>query len=88
MPEEQPTATLVSFATDPQAMQALKQGRGDAYVQDFTLLASNAASDDSIKVVGQPFTTEAYGIGLAHDDEAIGQLERAFAAAAPALAAA
>jgi glutamate transport system substrate-binding protein len=38
-------------------------------VQDFTLLASNAASDDSIKVVGQPFTTEAYGIGLAHDDE-------------------
>ncbi|MET1052300.1 MAG: glutamate ABC transporter substrate-binding protein [Mycetocola sp.] len=69
VPEEQPTATLVSFATDPQAMQALKQGRGDAYVQDFTLLASNAASDSSIKVVGQPFTTEAYGIGLAHDDE-------------------
>ncbi|TWX38919.1 glutamate ABC transporter substrate-binding protein [Frigoribacterium sp. ACAM 257] len=68
VPEEQPTATLVSFATDPQAMQALKQGRGDAYVQDFTLLASNAASDDSIKVVGQPFTTEAYGIGLAKDD--------------------
>jgi glutamate transport system substrate-binding protein len=68
VPEEQPTATLVSFATDPQAMQALKQGRGDAYVQDFTLLASNAASDDSIKVVGQPFTTESYGIGLAKDD--------------------
>lgn len=69
VPEEQSTATLVSFATDPQAMQALKQGRGDAYVQDFTLLASNAASDSSIKVVGQPFTTEAYGIGLGHGDE-------------------
>jgi glutamate transport system substrate-binding protein len=68
VPEKQPTATIVSFATDPQAMQALKQGRGDAYVQDFTLLASNAASDPSIKVVGQPFTTEAYGIGLKHDD--------------------
>ncbi|HXH34015.1 MAG TPA: glutamate ABC transporter substrate-binding protein [Plantibacter sp.] len=68
VPEEQPTATVVSFASDPQAMQALKQGRGDAYVQDFTLLASNAASDSSIKVVGQPFTTEAYGIGLKHDD--------------------
>ena len=68
VPEKQPTADVVSFATDPQAMQALKQGRGDAYVQDFTLLASNAASDSSIKVVGQPFTTEAYGIGLAHDD--------------------
>lgn len=69
VPEEQPTATLVSFATDPQAMQALTQGRGDAYVQDFTLLASNAASNSAIKVVGQPFTTESYGIGLKHGDD-------------------
>lgn len=69
VPEKQPTATVTSFATDPQAVQALKQGRGDAYVQDFTLLASDAASDSSIKVVGQPFTTESYGIGLKHDDD-------------------
>jgi glutamate transport system substrate-binding protein len=69
VPEEQPTAKLTSFATDPQAMQALVQGRGDAYVQDFTLLASNAASNDKIKVVGQPFTTESYGIGLKHGDD-------------------
>jgi glutamate transport system substrate-binding protein len=69
VPEEQPTAEIITFGTDPQALQALKQGRGDAYVQDFTLLASHAASDDSIKVVGQPFTTESYGIGLKHDDE-------------------
>jgi glutamate transport system substrate-binding protein len=68
VPEEQPTATIVSFATDPQALQALTQGRGDAYVQDFTLLASHAIDDKSIKVVGQPFTTEAYGIGLKKDD--------------------
>jgi glutamate transport system substrate-binding protein len=68
VPEKQPTAKLVSFATDPEAIQALTQGRGDAYVQDFTLLASDAASNDAIKVVGQPFTTESYGIGLKHDD--------------------
>jgi len=68
VPEEQPTATLVDFATDPQAVQALVQGRGDAYVQDYTLLASNAAANDQIKVVGQPFTTEPYGIGLKHGD--------------------
>ena len=68
VPEEQPTATLVDFATDPQAVQALIQGRGDAYVQDYTLLASNAAANDQLKVVGQPFTTEPYGIGLKHDD--------------------
>jgi glutamate transport system substrate-binding protein len=64
VPEEQPTATLVSFATDPQAVQALIQGRGDAYVQDYALLASDAASEKKIKVVGQPFTSEPYGIGL------------------------
>ena len=68
VPEKQPTATLVDFATDPQAVQALIQGRGDAYVQDYTLLASNAAANDQLKVVGQPFTTEPYGIGLKHDD--------------------
>ncbi|MDQ0895087.1 glutamate ABC transporter substrate-binding protein [Agromyces ramosus] len=68
VPEEQPTATLVDFATDPQAVQALIQGRGDAYVQDYTLLASNAAANDQLKVVGQPFTSEPYGIGLKHDD--------------------
>jgi glutamate transport system substrate-binding protein len=68
VPEEQPSATLVDFATDPQAVQALIQGRGDAYVQDYTLLASNAAANDQLKVVGQPFTTEPYGIGLKHDD--------------------
>lgn len=68
VPEKQPTATLIDFGTDPQAVQALLQGRGDAYVQDYTLLASNAAANDKIKVVGQPFTSEPYGIGLKHDD--------------------
>ncbi|MET4782894.1 glutamate ABC transporter substrate-binding protein [Glaciihabitans sp. UYNi722] len=68
VPEKQPTAKIVSFGTDPEAVQALTQGRGDAYVQDLTLLASDAVSNKAIKVVGQPFTKEAYGIGLKHDD--------------------
>ncbi len=68
VPEEQPTAELIDFATDPQAVQALLQGRGDAYVQDYVLLASAAAANDELKVVGQPFTQEPYGIGVAHDD--------------------
>lgn len=68
VPKRQPTAKVTSFGTDPQAVQALKQGRGDAYVQDLTLLASDANADKSIKVVGLPFTSEAYGIGLKHDD--------------------
>ena len=68
VPKQQPTAKIVSFGTDPEAVQALAQGRGDAYVQDFTLLASDAASNNAIKVVGQPFTSEPYGIGLKHGD--------------------
>jgi glutamate transport system substrate-binding protein len=70
VPGKQPTATLVDFATDPQAVQALLQGRGDAYVQDYTLLASDAATEKRMKVVGQPFTVESYGIGLKHNDTA------------------
>jgi glutamate transport system substrate-binding protein len=70
VPAKQPTATLVSFATDPEAVQALIQGRGEAYVQDYTLLASDAASEKQIKVVGQPFTSEPYGIGLKLGDSA------------------
>jgi glutamate transport system substrate-binding protein len=69
VPERVPTANVTAFATDPAAVQALLQGRGEAYVQDYTLLASNAANDPSLKVVGTPFTKEPYGIGLKHDDD-------------------
>ena len=68
VPEEAPNAEILTFGTDPQAVQALTQGRGDAYVQDVTLLASNAVSNKDITVVGSPFTSEPYGIGLKHDD--------------------
>jgi len=68
VPAQQPTATLISFGTDPEAIQALIQGRGDAYVNDETLLASDAAGNPQIKVVGDTFTSEGYGIGLKHDD--------------------
>lgn len=68
VPKRQPTAKIVSFGTDPECVQALIQGRGDAYVQDITLLASDAAANNQMKVVGQPFTSEPYGIGLKHGD--------------------
>lgn len=69
VPKVAPTAKVTAFGTDPAAVQALIQGRGDAYVQDYTLLASDAASEKQIKVVGQPFTKEPYGIGLKHGDD-------------------
>jgi ABC-type amino acid transport substrate-binding protein len=64
-----PQAKIVTFGSDPECMQALKQERGDAYVQDETLLVANAQKDPSVQVVGQPFTSDPYGIGLKHGDE-------------------
>lgn len=68
VPKEAANAKVTPFATDPQAVQALLQGRGDAYVQDFILLATNAATNTQLEVVGKPFTEEPYGIGLPPDD--------------------
>ncbi|MCZ2818650.1 glutamate ABC transporter substrate-binding protein [Modestobacter sp. VKM Ac-2984] len=68
VPEVAPDAEVTSFATDPQAVQALVQGRGDAYVQDYTLLLAAAANNPDIKIAVQPFTEEPYGIGLPPED--------------------
>jgi len=73
IPKRVPTAKVIQFGTDPQAVQALTQGRGDAYVQDITLLASDAKSNPQITVVGNPFTSEPYGIGLKHGDSQMKQ---------------
>ena len=69
VPKVAPGANVVTFGTDPQAVTALLQGRGDAYVQDLTLLASDAKANSQLTVVGNPFTTEPYGIGLKHGDD-------------------
>ena len=67
--EVAPDAEIVTFGTDPECMQALEQNRGEAYVQDLTLLAANAQLNDKIKIVGEPFTSDPYGIGLKRGDE-------------------
>lgn len=64
-----PKAEIITFGTDPELMQALKQDRGVAYVQDETLLIANAQKDPSIEIVTKPFTSDPYGIGLKHGDE-------------------
>ncbi len=64
-----PKAEIITFGSDPELMQALKQDRGVAYVQDETLLIANAQKDPSIEIVTKPFTSDPYGIGLKHGDE-------------------
>jgi glutamate transport system substrate-binding protein len=59
-----PTAKVTLFQEDAECVAAVQQGRVDAYVLDQGILISDAASNPAVKVVGQPFTQEPYGIGL------------------------
>ncbi|MFF7634689.1 glutamate ABC transporter substrate-binding protein [Kitasatospora sp. NPDC008050] len=59
-----PSAHVILFQTNAECEQAVEQGRADAYVLDQALLLGDQVRDPKVKVVGQPFTTEPYGIGL------------------------
>jgi glutamate transport system substrate-binding protein len=62
-----PDANVTLFQTDEECVAAVQQGRVDAYVLDQGILISDASTNDKVKVVGQPFTQEPYGIGLPKD---------------------
>ena len=68
-----PQATPLLFQEDAQCVAAVQQGRADAYVLDQAILISDASTNPAVKVVGQPFTQEPYGIGLPKDDPAAKQ---------------
>jgi glutamate transport system substrate-binding protein len=63
-----PDAMANLFPSDAQCLQALKTDRVDAYVIDQGILISNASVDKTLKVVGEPFDNDFYGIGLTRDD--------------------
>ena len=61
-----PKATVQEFQTHQEALDALRQGRVDAYVTDYTLLlnALSLGTGDT-KLAGAPFgTQDPYGVGL------------------------
>lgn len=58
-----PSVQPILFSENAQCVAALKQGRGDAYVLDQSILLSTAVKDNSVKVVGEPFSQDNYGIG-------------------------
>jgi glutamate transport system substrate-binding protein len=63
-----PDAKASLFPNDAQCLAALKTGRVDAYVVDQGILISNASTDKTVKVVGEPFDNDFYGIGVTRDD--------------------
>jgi len=59
-----PGAKIILFDQNAECEQAVVQGRADAYVLDQAILLGDVYRDNKVKVVGQPFTSEPYGIGL------------------------
>ena len=61
-----PKATVQEFQTHQEAVDALRQGRVDAYVTDYTLLLNTLSLGGSdAQLAGAPFgTQDAYGVGL------------------------
>jgi len=67
-----PNTKTTEFDTYSQCVEALKSGQVDAVTTDQAILIGYASQEpDSLKVVGEPFTTEKYGIGLKKGDTAL-----------------
>ncbi|GGP56551.1 glutamate ABC transporter substrate-binding protein [Saccharothrix coeruleofusca] len=63
--------TLVEYGQYSDCVVALLAGNVDAVTTDQAILAGYVAENpELLKLVGQKFTTERYGIGLAKDDQA------------------
>jgi glutamate transport system substrate-binding protein len=66
---EYPGVQLQNYDTYSACVEGLRNGAIDAVTTDDIILAGYAAQyPGELKVVGEPFTTENYGIGLAKDD--------------------
>ncbi|MFP1629744.1 glutamate ABC transporter substrate-binding protein [Streptomyces sp. 5K101] len=64
--------TTVATDKDVECVQRLLAGDVDAVTTDDAILMGYAAqAPDKLKVVGNPFTEEPYGIGMAKDDKAL-----------------
>jgi glutamate transport system substrate-binding protein len=70
--EEKYGAQPVPFSTYSECVTQLKNSSVDAVTTDGAILLGYAAQDpDNLKVVGEPFTEERYGIGYKHGDTAM-----------------
>ncbi|WP_370614538.1 glutamate ABC transporter substrate-binding protein [Mumia sp. Pv 4-285] len=66
--EEEYGATPAGFDTYSECVEQLQSGSVDAVTTDGAILAGYAAEDpDNLKVVGEPFSEERYGIGYNKD---------------------
>jgi len=66
-----PGNTPTLFADNDSCVAAVEQGRADAYILDEAILLGNAVKATDLKVVGTPFTTDPYGVGVNKSDPAV-----------------
>src|SRR5689334_21280424 len=65
-------ANISEFKTYSECVSQLLDGKTDAVTTDDAILKGYAAqAPNLLKVVGEPFSVEKYGIGLPHDDAAL-----------------
>lgn len=67
--ENYPEASLSLFAAYTDCLEPLRNGQVDVVTTDNVILAGYVDEDDAFQVVGEPFTEEPYGIGLAREDD-------------------
>ncbi len=73
-----PDAEVITFTENDACVAAVEDGRAVAYVLDETILLGNALKNPKVKVVGQPFTLDPYGIGVSKDDPATKEFVNTF----------
>jgi ABC-type amino acid transport substrate-binding protein len=61
---QSPTAILVQLDSYQDCLAAIQSGRTDVISTDDAILASLATQDSSLKVVGDAFSSEPYGLGI------------------------
>jgi glutamate transport system substrate-binding protein len=68
--EEVPTADLKLFGTYTECVEAMRNGQVEATTTDNVILLGLIDSNpNEFKLVGKPFSTEPYGIGVKKDDK-------------------
>ncbi|MBV8423902.1 MAG: transporter substrate-binding domain-containing protein [Candidatus Eremiobacteraeota bacterium] len=64
-----PTANQIELDTSSEALTALKEGRGDGFANDDTLLVGLAEKDPTLTVVGSLYSSK-FGVGVRLGDDA------------------
>jgi len=62
--DKMPKVATLKLNTASDALQALKQGRGDGYTHDAATLVVIANKDHSLRLVGEPFAISEAAIGI------------------------